>query len=95
MWRFVQEHLKDIWKGFIGGCFAGGTFLFAKQDILAKGLVSLLVVFISGCLGAMGTALGNDIYKGKFNKRVKTLFGKCKSLITKKQKKNDEREKAA
>lgn len=79
MWKFIHENLKELSRGFVGGCFAGGGLLWTKQDLLAKGIVPLLVIFISGCLGAMGTALGNDIYKGKFNKRVKKLFTKNKN----------------
>lgn len=70
MLKFIHENLKEFWRGSIGGCFAGGGFLYIKQSILTDALLSLMTVGISAIVGGLCTALAADIYKHHIKHKV-------------------------
>lgn len=70
MRKFIQENIREFWRGVVGGSVTGGSILYIKQGILSDYFLSLFTVGISALIGGMFTALAADIYKHRIQKRL-------------------------
>lgn len=67
--KFVGDHVKEFWGGFIVGCIAGLKLLFTGNinwdNIAIEYTVRFFGVCFFGFTTAVITALATDIYKYK------------------------------